>query len=99
MSAMRQASTKLPSLSMQTMSQYSTQANLSDTMHRSLRSIHFELMMISDTTLLVTCALSEGGPGLYLEEHSGGSSMFVTTKPKSGSSAFGVASSCKLKNT
>lgn len=53
-------------------------------------------MMISETRVLVTCALSEGGPGLYFDEHNGGNSTFVTRKPTSGSSAFGVASSCKV---
>ena len=94
---MIQASTKLPSLSIQTMSQYRTQANLSCTMLRSFRSMHLELVTMSETSVLVTWALSEGGPGLYFDEHNGGSSTFVTRKPTSGSSAFGVASSCKVR--
>lgn len=48
---------------------------------------------MSDTKVLVTCAKSDGGPGLNFDEHKAGSSTFVTRNPMSGSSAFGVASS------
>lgn len=91
-----QASTKLPPLSRQSISQYRTHANLSGTMQRSVKSTHLEFFMISDTMLLVTWALSDGGPGLYLDEHNGGSSTLVIRNPLFGSSAFGVASSWKF---
>lgn len=48
---------------------------------------------MSETMLLVIWALSDGGPGLYLDEHIGGNSTFVTKNPESCSSALGVANS------
>lgn len=48
--------------------------------------------------MLVTWAISDGGPGLSFDEHIGGSSTLVTKKPISGSSAFGLASSCNMEN-
>ena len=50
-------------------------------------------MRIFSTSFVMLCASSPGGPGLNLADDSGVSSTLGMTKPQSGASALGFASS------
>lgn len=69
------------------------QANLSGKIHRSLRSMHLEFLIMSAISCVSTCAWSLGGPGLNFGEHRGGNSKLGTINPCLGVSALGLQNS------